>query len=88
LKQRNQVLILISLLSALNYLDRVCISVLWWSGFTALTGLAWLETFVLNDKLQRSYGQWTGLISTALVRFCRLPIPLDIRIHAVVDSDT
>jgi len=92
LKQRHQVLVLISLLSAITYLDRVCISVagpriqaalrltpvqwgwvgslfaisyclfeipsgylgdrigaravlsrivLWWSGFTALTGLAW-----------------------------------------------
>ena len=92
LKQRHQVLFLISLLSAITYLDRVCISVagpriqhaldltpaqwgwvgtifaisyglfeipsgyqgdrvgaravlsrivLWWSGFTALTGLAW-----------------------------------------------
>ena len=92
LKQRHQVLVLISLLAAISYLDRVCISiagpriqqalgltpvqwgwvgslfaisyamfeipsgylgdrigarsvlsriVLWWSGFTALTSLAW-----------------------------------------------
>jgi MFS transporter, ACS family, glucarate transporter len=108
LKQRHQVLFLLSLLSAITYLDRVCISVagpriqhafhlspvqwgwvggvfsisyalfeipsgylgdwigaravlsrivLWWSGFTALTGLAWNYPSLLITRFLFGVGE-------------------------------
>jgi MFS family permease len=108
LKQRHQVLVLISLLSAITYLDRVCISVagpriqnalgltavqwgwvgslfaisyslfeipsgylgdrigaravlsrivLWWSGFTALTGIAWNYASLLVTRFLFGAGE-------------------------------
>jgi sugar phosphate permease len=121
LKQRHQVLILISLLSALNYLDRVCFSiagpriqqslgltavqwgwvgslfaisycifeipsgylgdrigarsvlsriVLWWSGFTALTGLAWNYVSLLVTRFLFGAGE-AGAVPNMFVSVAR-----------------
>jgi ACS family glucarate transporter-like MFS transporter len=121
LKQRHQVLVLISLLSALNYLDRVCISiagpriqralsltsvqwgwvgslfaisycifeipsgylgdrigarsvlsriVLWWSGFTALTGLAFNYLSLLVTRFLFGAGE-AGAVPNMFVSVAR-----------------
>jgi MFS transporter, ACS family, glucarate transporter len=121
LKQRHQVLVLISLLSAISYLDRVCISVagpriqqalgltpvqwgwvgslfaisysifeipsgylgdrigarsvltrivLWWSGFTALTGLAWNYASLLVTRFLFGAGE-AGAVPNMFVGLAR-----------------
>jgi MFS transporter, ACS family, glucarate transporter len=121
LEQRHQVLLLISLLSAISYLDRVCISVagpriqqalsltpvqwgwvgslfaisycifeipsgylgdrigarsvlsrivLWWSGFTALTGLAWNYTSLLVTRFLFGAGE-AGAVPNMFVSLAR-----------------
>jgi MFS transporter, ACS family, glucarate transporter len=121
LKQRHQVLVLISLLSAINYLDRVCISiagpriqqalgltpaqwgwvgslfafsyaifeipsgylgdrlgarsvlsriVLWWSGFTALTGVVWNYSSLLVTRFLFGAGE-AGAVPNMFVSVAR-----------------
>jgi ACS family glucarate transporter-like MFS transporter len=121
LKQRHQVLFLLSLLSAITYLDRVCISVagpriqqslrlspvqwgwvggifsisyalfeipsgylgdrvgaravlsrivLWWSGFTALTGLSWNYPSLLLTRFLFGVGE-AGALPNASVSLSR-----------------
>ncbi len=121
MKQRHKVLVLISLLSAISYLDRVCISVagpriqqelgltpvqwgwvgslfaisysmfeipsgylgdrigarsvlsrivLWWSGFTALTGLAWNYASLLVTRFLFGAGE-AGAVPNMFVSLAR-----------------
>ncbi len=132
MKQRHQVLVLISLLSAITYLDRVCISVagpriqkalgltaiqwgwvgslfaisyclfeipsgylgdrigaravlnrivLWWSGFTALTGMAWNYPSLLVTRFLFGAGE-AGAGPNMMVSLARW-FPLTERVRAM-----